>query len=170
MLLKVCFRRYSPELKPNPKPENLRRPQSLPVAEKTYLFRVPSYDYCIWFLKKVGLFGYRLNLDARESWTPTIRTLINRVLRHDLKMLQSPFEILANLLNILQNPVGILGNPLKILQNPIGILENYLEILGNLLKVIGSPLKILLKILGNPLHHSHCVIVVAGWVGADKTI
>ena len=33
--------------------------KALPVAEETYLFRVPYYDYCIWFLKKVDLFGYR---------------------------------------------------------------------------------------------------------------
>ena len=30
-----------------------------PVAEKTYLFRVPYYGFYIWFLRKVGLFGYR---------------------------------------------------------------------------------------------------------------
>ena len=32
---------------------------TLPVAEKTYHFRVPYYGFYIWFLKKVGLFGYR---------------------------------------------------------------------------------------------------------------
>ena len=31
----------------------------VPVAEKTYLFRAPYYDFYIQLLRKVGLFGYR---------------------------------------------------------------------------------------------------------------
>ena len=33
------------------------------LAEKTYLFRVPYYGFCIWFLKKVGLSGHRSGFD-----------------------------------------------------------------------------------------------------------
>ena len=34
-------------------------PLTLPVAEKTYLFRVPYYRFYLWYPKKVDLFGYR---------------------------------------------------------------------------------------------------------------
>ena len=36
----------------------------LPVAEKTYLFRAPYYDFYIESLRKVGLFGYRYSRGA----------------------------------------------------------------------------------------------------------
>ena len=60
--------------------------QSLPVAEKTYLFRVPYYGFYIWFLKKevfsaqsvdfrVWGFGPRalsLGLRAKSTETPLV--------------------------------------------------------------------------------------------------
>ena len=39
----------------------------LPVAGKTYFFRVPYEGFYIWVLKKVGLLGYRWGLGFRAS-------------------------------------------------------------------------------------------------------
>ena len=46
---------------------NTPKPYTLPVAEKTYLFRVPNYGFYIEFPKKVGLLGHRYTISSESS-------------------------------------------------------------------------------------------------------